>query len=81
MYNCPKVTHPPAQSSDLNSIGNLWEKLNMRIKRTEISSTNELKRCLQKAWERISTNDISKIVASMSSRLQNAIIQGGYLTK
>jgi len=43
LYNCPKVLHPPLQSSDSNPIENLWNLLNRNIRITSTRSKEELK--------------------------------------
>lgn len=43
LHNCPKVLHPPLQSSDLNPIENLWDELDSKIRKTPIHSKKLIK--------------------------------------
>ena len=54
LYNCPRVIKTPPQSPDLNIIENLWHKLEIEIRKHEISNKNDLKRVLLLEWNKIS---------------------------
>lgn len=81
LYHCPRVIKTPPQSPDLNIIENLWQKLEVEIRKHEISNKNDLKKVLLEEWEKISPDYTKKLVESIPSRLKSVIHQKGYPTK
>ena len=81
LYNCPKVIKTPAQSPNLNSIENLWEELDRRIRLHKITSKNDLKEKMKEEWEKISSEHTSKIILNMENRLKLVIENNGNITK
>ncbi len=81
LYNCPKVIATPAQSPDLNPIGNCWEGLNTRVREVPVKSKEELKRRLQEEWSNITSEYTSKLISSMPKRLRAVIENESYVTK
>ncbi len=81
LYHRPKVLQTLAQSPDFNPIENLWDELDRRIRKCEISSHNDLKCCLKEEWHKISASYTIKLVESMPSRLQSVSNQKSYPTK
>jgi transposase len=47
LYNCPNVLQSPPQSPDLNPIEHVWDELDRRIRKTSITSIEELKKRLE----------------------------------
>lgn len=81
IWNCPHLMEPPAQSSDLNIIENLWSLLETNIRKHNISSKETLKTALLEEWSKITPEITTKLVSSMQSRLKAVISQNGYQTK
>ncbi len=71
LYHCSKVLQTPAQSE------NLWDELDKRVRKPEISSKNDLKCCLKEEWHKISTSYIIKLVEGMPARLQSVLNKKG----
>lgn len=81
LYNCPKVLETPPQSPDLNPIEHIWDELQRKVKRVQVTSRADLKRALRAAWDDISPHSTNKLVASMPNRLQEVIKRRGFPTK
>lgn len=81
LYNYPKVLKTPPQSPDLNIIENLWQKLEVQIRKHAISNLNDLKAALKEEWKKISPDYTKKLVESVPNRLKSVISQKGYPTK
>lgn len=81
LYNCPKVIETPPQSPDLNPIENLWNELDVRIRKHPISSKAQLKERLVIEWNNIQEETTANLVKSMPNRLKMVINQNGYPTK
>lgn len=81
LYNCPRVIKTPPQSPDLNIIENLWHKLELEIRKHQISNKNDLKRVLLEEWEKISPEYTKKLVESIPNRFKSVIQQKGFPTK
>lgn len=76
-YKCPKVMKTPTQFLDLNSIENLWNKLNLKIWETP---NNKLRERLQVEWSKISVKYLIKIIMNISIRFQYVVKNNGYVT-
>ncbi|GFU97388.1 transposable element Tcb1 transposase [Trichonephila clavipes] len=63
----------PPQSPDLNPIEHLWDLLEGKIRQHNISSKDMLKSVLKDEWEKISAEETTKLVNSMSKRLQEVL--------
>lgn len=74
LYNCPKVIQTPPRSPDLNSIENLWDELDCRIRTSPITSSMELKKKLVEEWNSVSRN-YTKIVVSCIPQRLNAVLR------
>lgn len=81
LYHVPKQFHSPPQSPDLNPIEHLWNKLNRRIRKHDITNKNTLKRVLQEEWSKIGSDVTKKLVESMPRRMEAVIKANGYCTK
>lgn len=65
----------------LKIIENLWQKLEIEIRKHDISNKNDLKKALLEEWEKIRPEYTRKLVESMPNRLKAVIRQKGYPTK
>ncbi|GFX79724.1 transposable element Tc3 transposase [Trichonephila clavipes] len=65
----------PANSPDLNSIEHVWDMLGRQIAALSRppSSLTEMKRALQEAWNRLSTQLIHHLIASMVNRFAECL--------
>lgn len=81
LYNCPKVMKTPPQSPDMNPIENLWQILDVAIRKRPISNQAQLKAALIEEWANISTAVTSKLVKSMPKRMEAVIKNNGSPTK
>ena len=67
----------PAKSPDLNLIENIWALMKNSVEKRNPSSKNQLKECIQTAWNEIPLETITNLYASMRSRLERVIaVQG-----
>ena len=69
----------PACSPDFNTIENLWGYMAQKLYHAgkQYKTVQELKSCIDKCWEDIPMNLISKLVESMPSRIFSAIEKSG----
>lgn len=81
LYNCPKVIDTPPQSPDLNVIENLWDLLDDKIRKRQISNKEQLKKVIIEEWSNISSDYTKKLVSSMPNRLTAVRIAKGLFTK
>lgn len=83
--NVPTVLPFPPQSPDLNVIEHLWEELDRRLRKPEVSvaitNENALKKALKKNWTEITSAITENLVISMPRRLQAVIDAKGGPTK
>lgn len=70
LYNCPKVLKTPAQSPDLNAIEHIWDELGRQVAQRHFRNIQELKTGLQEEWQKIRPEVCSKLVSSMTRRLE-----------
>ncbi|GFW26886.1 transposable element Tcb1 transposase [Trichonephila clavipes] len=73
LYNSPHQLKTPPQSSDINSIENLWHKLDVEVRKHKISCKDKLKRILLQEWHKILNSTTKTLVFSMRNRLQAVI--------
>ncbi len=73
----------PGQSSDLNPIEYLWDKLERRIRAKPNYPKNlgELEALLQECWSEISCEVYQKLVENMNRRIETVIKARGYPTR
>lgn len=72
--------HPP-NSPDLSPIENLWPVLKHRIRSRPHppTSTEELKRAVQEAWDSVTIDEINTLVQSMPNRVKDVLsAKGGH---
>jgi len=81
IWNCPRVFITPAQSPDLIVIENLWEILDIAIRKRKISNKNDLKTAPMEDWPKIPVETTQKLVSSMGNRLKAVLNQKGGHTK
>ena len=63
----------PPQSPDLNPIENVWKTLEKRSKARNPKRTEQLWNALQEEWNKITQQDINKLIYSCSRRCQSVI--------
>ena len=73
--------HPPS-SPDLNTIENLWFilKQHIRSRPHPPTSTEELKRAVQEAWDSLTLDEINTLVRSMPNRVAQVLSAKGHAT-
>ena len=71
----------PSFSSDLNSIENLWNELERRVKKHQPKNLEELKLQLTQEWSNIELSVLEKLVDSVASQLYECVKMKGYPTK
>ena len=71
----------PAQSPDLNPIENLWSIMESDIRDRQPENEAELFEILNTAWQNLSMDVLSALVASMPARCQAVLDARGYATK
>ena len=77
LYHYTRVIKTPPQSPDLNIIENLWQKLEVEIRKYEISCNDYLKKALLMEWNKISPDYTKQLVESVSNRLKAVVRQKG----
>lgn len=81
LYRTPKQLHSPPQSPDLNPIEHLWEEVDRKIRQQSITSVETLKKAIQLAWSKISSETTKNLVNSMPNRMHAVIASKGGPTK
>ena len=73
----------PLSSSDFNVIENIWRIIKSRIKAYErsITTIEDMKAAVQAEWDKITIEDIRKLIRTMPERMQQAHKRNGYGTK
>ena len=71
----------PPQITDLNSIENVWKTLGEGSKARNPKTTGQLWNALQEEWNKITRQDINKLISSSSRRCQSVIEAKGLHTK
>jgi hypothetical protein len=71
----------PSQSPDLNPIENLWAILDKKLKNRQCRNKEDLLQCLQDAWDALSPDIITNLVASMPNRCREIIKSKGHPIK
>ena len=71
----------PVQSPDLSPIENVWEILKRRLDEIKVDSLNHLWDLVQREWYVIENETISKLYASMPSRVHATIKSRGQYSK
>lgn len=69
----------PARSPDINPIENLWGQLVRDVYDNcrQYNTTNELKKAIQKAWDRVTLNQLTNLANSMPKRVNLLIKNRG----
>lgn len=81
LYHAPRQLHTPPQSPDLNIIEHVWEILQRKIRKYNITSAPMLREKLHEEWQKITPAELENLVVSMPRRLQAVIDAHGGLTK
>ena len=71
----------PPQSPDPNPIENVWKTLGERSKARNPKTTEQLWNALQEEWNKITQQDINKLISSCNRRYQSVIEARGLHTK
>ena len=66
-----KCESNPPESPDLNPIENIWRIIKQRLKnRGLIVDSNDLRNAIVEEWDRITLEDINKVVSTMPDRVK-----------
>ena len=73
----------PGNSPDLNPIENLWSLMKRKIRETEPTTMNALKKTIEEVWfNKIYRDYVQNLYNSMPGRLQEVIkAKGGHINK
>ncbi|GFX82488.1 tc1-like transposase protein [Trichonephila clavipes] len=69
LYHVPRKLATPPQSPGLNSLENLWNSLNLKIRKRKISSKSALKQALIEEWSNTDPTVTENLIKSMPARL------------
>ena len=73
--------HWSSFSPDLNLIVHLLDEVELRLKKKQSKSQNELKEILIEVWHGIELSTLKKLADSVPSRLNDVIRTQGYPTR
>ena len=81
--NCLESLEWPAQSPDLNPIGNLWMVLKMAISKRcpQPKTLFDLQAVIREEWERIPFEIVQILIESIPRRVKQVIKAQGFATK
>ena len=79
--NVPNMLRTPPQSPDVNPIEHLWDHLEQRTRKHNITSKESLKAILEDEWRKILEEVTKNLVDSMPRRLDAVLKSKGYATK
>lgn len=71
----------PSQSPDLNPIENLWDQIDRKIRKYNITNKDNLFEAIKLEWESLTEETCSKLVDSMQNRCQAVLLNKGFATK
>jgi len=76
------IASPPS-SPDFNVIENIWRVIKSRIKAYEhaITKKADMMAAMQTEWNKITIEEIRKLITTMQERMQQARERNGYGTK
>ena len=75
-----RIRDHPANSPDFNVCEDIWAYLDREARKKRITTIDDLKQELKKAWNSLPWDYIRRSVASMSTRLQQCIDRDGKRT-
>ena len=81
LYNVPKQLNTPSHCPDINPTEHVWQLVDARIRKHNITCKSSLKTTLQEEWPLIAAEETRKLVESMSKRLLAVIQAKGTPTK
>jgi hypothetical protein len=70
----------PPQSPDLNVIENVWRIIKQRVKQRKPTTVDELRQYVKEEWDRITQEEINKLVDTMPRRITECHKRGGLQT-
>jgi transposase len=71
----------PVNSGDLSPIENVWRILKQRVKIRKARNEDELQQYIVEEWERITINEINKLIKTMPNRIDQVIEREGDVTE
>lgn len=81
LYYAPRQLYSPPQSPNLNQIEHIWDVLEKKVRKYEISGRESLKTALNRAWAEITPEITENLVNLMPRRLKAVIVAEGGPTK
>ncbi|GFW53209.1 tc1-like transposase protein [Trichonephila clavipes] len=73
LYHVPRKLATSPQSPDLNPSENLWNSLDLKIRKRKISSKSALKQALIEEWSNTDPTVTENLIKTMPARLQAVI--------
>ncbi len=70
-----------ANSGDLSPIKNVWRILKQRVKIRKARNEDELQQYIVEEWERITIDEINKLIETMPDRINQVIEREGDVTE
>ncbi|GFU62240.1 hypothetical protein TNCV_4859551 [Trichonephila clavipes] len=67
-YHVPRKLATPPQSTDLNPLENLWNSLDLKIRKKKIPSKSALKQALIEEWSNTAPTVTENLIKSMTAR-------------
>lgn len=67
----------PPNSPDLNPIENLWRLLKSRVRKRYPKTKEDLRRCIEEEWARISPQEIRRYTGNMNERCRAVLAASG----
>jgi transposase len=75
--NVDKWFYTPVRSPDLNPIEMLWNTLEMRVYKHNPKNVQQLERIIRDEWDKLTQEDIDKVIEKVRSRIPQIIENGG----
>jgi hypothetical protein len=68
----------PSVSPDLNPIEGVWRTIKQRLKnRGAFFNKQDLRRAIEEEWDKISLEEINKLISTMPARVQAVLARNG----
>ena len=85
IINLDYIDNWPLNSSDFNSIKQIWHILKQQVKRYKYISKEQLQDAIEKEWEQITYEEINNCILGedmhMKKRMEQALKRGGFATQ